>query len=191
MDPYVPDSAYMNAHCSSLTSSLLRSSNRKWGTTQVFGPLHLDEHTKALLVRIALLLRLDESLPNFVIDRAGFVGFRGAVEARNATPRQQTGFAQRRLTEEHSDLGAVREVGIGRPSAALPQRKVLVVEHHRAATRGNLSISTRQRRADQADMRWIGRIDVFLQRFWNCRQRSLHERLAYQLSTIKHAVAQG
>ena len=63
-------------------------SNRERGAAQVFGPLHLDEHTEALLFRIALFLRLDESLPDLLIYRAGLVDFRGPIEARNAAPRQ-------------------------------------------------------------------------------------------------------
>src|SRR5499427_5388125 len=94
-------------------------SNREQGAAQVFGALHLDEHTEALLFRIALFLWLDEPLPNLLIYRAGLVDFRGAIEARNAAPRQQAGFVQRRLAEEDGDLGAIRQVGIGRPSAAV------------------------------------------------------------------------
>src|SRR5258707_15468172 len=82
-------------------------SDRERGAAQVFGPLHLDEHTEALLFRIALFLRLDESLPDLLIYRAGLVDFRGPIEPRNAAPRQQAGFAQRRLWEEDGDHGAV------------------------------------------------------------------------------------
>jgi hypothetical protein len=42
-------------------------SNRERVAAQVFGPLHLDEQTEALLFRIALFLRLDESLPDLLI----------------------------------------------------------------------------------------------------------------------------
>ena len=62
-------------------------------------------------------------------------------------------------------------------AAAFPQRKVLVVEHQCAAARGDLSIAIRSRCADQTDMRRIGRVDVFAQRFWNGRQWILSERL--------------
>src|SRR5215475_720951 len=128
---------------SQIAAMRLAMSNRERRAAQVFGPLHPDEHTKALLFRIALFLWLDEPLPNLLIYRAGLVDFRDAIEARNAAPRQQAGFAQRRLAEEDGDLGAIRQVGIGRPSAALPQRKVLVVKHHCAAARGDLSIAIR------------------------------------------------
>jgi hypothetical protein len=78
-------------------------SNGNWGAAKVFGSLHLDEHAEALLLRIALLLRLDEPLPDFLIDRAGLLDFRRAVEARSVVPRRQASFAQRRPAEEDGD----------------------------------------------------------------------------------------
>src|SRR5262249_51689869 len=62
-------------------------SNRQQGSAQIFRPLHLDEHAEALLLRIALLLRFDQPLPDLLVDRAGLADFRGSVKARDATPR--------------------------------------------------------------------------------------------------------
>jgi hypothetical protein len=47
-------------------------------------PLHIYEDAEALLLRVALLFRLDEPLPDFLVDRIGLVDFRGAIEARDA-----------------------------------------------------------------------------------------------------------
>jgi hypothetical protein len=156
-------------------------SNREWSAAQIFRPLHTYEYAEALLLRIALLFRLDEPIPDFLIDRTGLVDFRGAIEARDAAPRQQAGFAQRRLAEEDGDLTTVHQIGVGRSSAALPQCEVLVVEHHRAAARGNLSISIRQHCADQAHMRRIGIVKVLMQNFRNDRQCILPVKMAIMI----------
>src|SRR6187401_1588115 len=58
----------------------------------------------------------------------------------------------------------------GRSLAALPQREMLVVVDHGAATRRDLRVAVGQRRADEADMRGIGSVDVLLQCFRNSRQ---------------------
>ena len=44
--------------------------------------LDLDEHPKSLLLRIAILLRLNQPLPDFFVDRTGTVDFSGSVKAR-------------------------------------------------------------------------------------------------------------
>ena len=81
---------------------------------EILGALHLDQHAKALLVRIAVLLGLDQALPDLVVDRPGLVDARRAVEARDAAGRQQSELAQLDLAQEHRDLGAVGQVRVGR-----------------------------------------------------------------------------
>src|SRR6476659_9449768 len=146
-------------------SGAYASSNRQRRAAQILRPLHLDQHAEAFLVRIAFLLGLDETLPDLLLDRTRLVNLGGPVEARDAAPRQKPLLAQRRLAKIDRDLGAVREIARGRSFATLPQREMLVVVDHRAAARGDLRITVGQRRADQADMSGIRRIDVLLQNF--------------------------
>src|SRR5437660_3126285 len=89
-------------------------------SAQILGALHLDQHAVALLLRIAAFLRLDQAFPDFVVDRAGLVDARRAVETRNAARRQQAELAQLGLAQKHRDLAAVLEVLGGRGGAALP-----------------------------------------------------------------------
>src|SRR5262249_54304053 len=138
--------------------------------TEIFRPLHLDENPEPFLLRIALLLRLDQPGPDLIVDRARFVDFRGPVEARDAAAGQQPRLAQRRLAEIDRDLAAVGEITGGRSLAALPEREMLIVEDQCAATRGDLRKAVRQRGPYQADMRGIGRVDMLVQSLRNDRQ---------------------
>src|SRR6478672_1026073 len=146
------------------------NSNRERRAAQVLRPLHLDQRAKALLVRIAFLLGLDQALPDLLVDRARLVDPGGAVEARDPATRQKPRLAQRRLAEIDRDLGAVCEMARGRSLATFPQREMLVGVDSGAATRRDLRVTVGQRRADEADMRGIGSVDVLLQCFRNCRQ---------------------
>src|SRR5262249_42596868 len=151
---------------------------------QILGPLNLDQNPETLLLRIALLLRLDQPLPDLLVDRPRLVELRGPVEARDAAAGQQARLAQRRLAEIDRDLAAVREIAGGRALAALPEREMLVVIDQSTAAWRDLRITVRQRRPDQADMRRIGRIDVLVQSFRNDRQDVLPCRPATQLKGV-------
>src|SRR5713101_8074741 len=97
-------------------------------SVEILGALHLDEHGVALLLRVPVLLRLHQALPDAFVCRSRAVNRRRAVEARDAPLGQEPGFPQRGLSQEHGDLGPVPEVLVGRALAALPERDVLVVE---------------------------------------------------------------
>src|SRR5688572_4550833 len=130
---------------------------------EVLGTLDANQHRVALLLRVAVLLRLDEPLPHAVVHLAGLVDLGGTVEARHPALRQDAGLAQLGLSQEHRDLGAVRELLVGRTLAALPERKVLLVIDHRAAARADLRIAVRLHRADKRNVGWKGGIDVIVQ----------------------------
>src|SRR5690606_34179079 len=58
---------------------------------QILGALDLDEDAEALLLGIAILLGLDQALPDLVIDLAGLVDLGGTVEACDAALGQYAG----------------------------------------------------------------------------------------------------
>src|SRR5688500_1375060 len=134
---------------------------------QVFGALHADQHRVALLLRIAVLLGLDELLPHLVVDLAGAVQARAAVEADDPALGQNAGLAQLGLAQEYRELGAVLQQAVGRALAALPQRKVLVVVHHGAAARADLRVAVGHHHAHQADVGGKRAVDVLVQDFRN------------------------
>ena len=119
---------------------------------QILGALHLDQHGEALLVGVAVLLGLHQPAPDLLVLRAGFHHLRRAIEPGDAALRQHAVGAQLRLAEIHRDLCAVVQRCGGRALAALPQRDVVVVKHHRAAARRDLRVAVRQHGADQAYM---------------------------------------
>ena len=80
------------------------------------------------LFRIALLFRLDQTLPDLLINRPRFVDLRPSVEPQDAAFRQNAGLAQRRFAHEDRDWRPVREILRRRSPAALPQRDVLVIK---------------------------------------------------------------
>src|SRR6476619_4958445 len=80
------------------------------------------------LFRVALLLRLDQTVPDLLINRSGFVDLRPSVEPQDAAFRQNAGLAQRRLAHEDRDRRPVRQILRCRSLATLPQCDVLVVE---------------------------------------------------------------
>src|SRR4029077_14739390 len=136
---------------------------------EVLAALHRDQHREALLLRIAVLLRLHQPPPHLLVDRPGAVDLRGAVEARDAALGQEARLPELRLPEIDGDLGPVGEGGGGRAPAALPGREVLVVEHHRAATLSHLGEPVRSDDGDQADVGGEGGVDVLVE-----RSRDLH-----------------
>src|SRR5437899_3317968 len=101
-------------------------------TRQILGSLDRNEDGIALLFRVALLLRLDETVPDLFINCSGFVDLRPSVEPQNAAFRQNADLAQRRLAHEDRDRRPVCKILRRRSLAALPQCDVLVVEDHRA-----------------------------------------------------------
>src|SRR5262249_8068668 len=91
-----------------------RSGERQRRAGQILGAIDLDQDAVSFLVRIAVLLGLDQATPYFLVHRARLVDLRGAVEARDPALRQHAGLAQLGLAQEHGDLGAVTQVGVGR-----------------------------------------------------------------------------
>src|ERR1700691_1005852 len=155
-------------------------------TGQILGALDRDENRIAFLVRVALLLRLDETAPDLVIDRSGFVDLGPAVEPQDDAARQDARLAQRRIAHEDGDRRAVLEI-LGRASPpALPQRDVLVVEHHGAAARRDLGKAVRQHRSDETDVRRVGGIDGLVQSLRNLGQIAL---LGKRAPTLPHRLA--
>src|SRR5713101_6180683 len=134
----------------------------QWLPGQILGAINGNQHRVALFFRVAILFGLDQPPPDLLIDRPGFVYFRGAIEARYATPRQHPLFAQRRLAEVDRQLAAVLH-GVGRTARpALPQPDMFVVVHHRAAARGHLREAVGQYRAQQAHIGGKRGVDVRL-----------------------------
>jgi hypothetical protein len=85
---------------------------------RILGTFDLDEHPEPLLLRIAILLRLDEPLPDFLVDRSRTLDLGGPVETRDAPLWQRTGFAQRNFAQEDRDLSSVGQIGVAmRPNA--------------------------------------------------------------------------
>src|SRR5262249_36386503 len=122
-----------------------------------------DQHRVPLLVRIAILLRLDESPPDLLVRRARLVDLGGPVEARDPALGQDAGLAELGLAQVHGHLGAVPEHGVGLALAPLPQAGVLVVVHHRAAPWADLGEAVRLHGADQADVGGKRGVDVLVQ----------------------------
>src|SRR6266568_1446791 len=135
---------------------------------QVFSALNLDENAESFLFRIAVLFRLDESFPDLLVLRSGLANRRSAVEAPHATLGQHAGLSQLRFSKEDRDLGSVLQIGVRCALAALPQRKMFVVEHHGAASRRHLRKPIRQHGGDEAYVHRKRRIDVLVQ---NLRDR--------------------
>src|SRR5439155_3002658 len=75
--------------------------------SQIFGAFDRNQHCIALFVRVAVLLGLDQPLPDLVINRSRFVDFRRAIEAGDAAARQYPILDQRRLAVVYSQLAAV------------------------------------------------------------------------------------
>src|SRR6185437_7373245 len=102
-----------------------------------------------------------------------FVQARGAVEARDAALRQNPVGAELRLAEIDRYLGAVCEIVRCRASTTLPQGKMLVVEHLRAAARADLGEAARQDRRDQANVVRKGGVDRLVQGLGDARHGRL------------------
>src|SRR5688572_29522511 len=139
------------------------TSERERLAVQVLGALDPDEHRVALLLRIPVLLGLDQALRHSLVHLARLVDLGRAVEARHAPFRQDARLAQLRLAQEHRDLGAVLEQLVGRALAAFPEREVLLVVHHGAAARADLGVAVRLNHADERDVGRKGSIDVLVQ----------------------------
>ena len=74
---------------------------------KVFRSLNFDQHAKTFLVGIAILFRLNESIPDFLIDRSGFMNRGDSVKTGDAAFWQNAVFAQLRLPEENGNLCAI------------------------------------------------------------------------------------
>src|SRR5271169_5721940 len=79
-------------------------------TRQILGSLDRNEDGIAPLFRVALLLRLDQTVPDLLINRSRFVDLRPSVEPQDAAFRQNAGLAQRRLAHEDRDRRPVGEI---------------------------------------------------------------------------------
>src|SRR6516162_6217038 len=142
------------------------------GSVEFLGALDLDQHRVPLLVRVAVLFRLDEAAPDLFIDRTGPVDLRPPVKPGNAALWQHPFLAQLRLAEIHGELGSVAEVLVGRALAARPQPYMRVVVDHRAAARGDLGEPVGQHASDQAHICREGGVNVRLQDLGNSRHGS-------------------
>src|SRR5262249_51997242 len=70
--------------------------------------------------------------------------------------------AQLRLAEIDGERGPVSQVLIRRALAALPQRDVGVIIHHRAAARADLGEAVGQNASNQAHIRRKGGVDMLM-----------------------------
>src|SRR6516165_162560 len=84
---------------------------------EILGSLDLHENRKALLLRIAILFRLNHSTPNFFVDRSGLMNRRRSVEASDTALRQER-LTKVRLFEEDRDFGSIVQVLVRRSSTA-------------------------------------------------------------------------
>jgi hypothetical protein len=54
---------------------------------QILGPFDLDQHCEPFLFRIAIFLRLNDPIPDFLVNGSGLVNRRDPVKPRDAAPR--------------------------------------------------------------------------------------------------------
>src|SRR4051794_20672481 len=80
---------------------------------EILGSLDLNQHGEPGLVGIAVLLRLDQTLPYLLVDRSGSVDLGTPVEAGDPALRQNPLLPQLRLAEEHGEPRAVGQIGAG------------------------------------------------------------------------------
>jgi hypothetical protein len=73
---------------------VLRRSILERFAVQPFRPFDRDENGEALLLGVAVLLRLDEALPHLLVDRSRLMDRRRAVEPGDAAFRQDVVRAQ-------------------------------------------------------------------------------------------------
>src|SRR6188474_579253 len=130
--------------------------------TEVFRPFDFDQDTEALLLRIAVLFRLNEASPDFVVNASGFIEGRRAVETGDTALRQDPALSQLWFAEKDGDLRSIFKRGIGGSPASLPERKVPIVKDHSAATRSHLSKPIRQDCGNETNVHRKSRIDVLV-----------------------------
>src|SRR5215831_2949394 len=117
---------------------------------EVFRSLDFNENAETFLFGVAVFFGLNKTIPNLFVYRSGFMKLGDTVEAGDATLWQNAGLPQFGFPEEDSDLASVFQALAGCAFAALPQCEMLVVENHRAASRGHLCKPIRKDRRNKA-----------------------------------------
>src|SRR3546814_18149856 len=111
-----------------------------------------DALPSSLAFGIAILLRLNQTIPEAIRDRVDLMDRRVAIEARYATCRNDASGHQLLIMEIDGHLRTIDQTGCGASSAPTPERNVVIVIDLYAAPGADLREAGGKAGPHQADM---------------------------------------